>query len=581
MSTQSNDHTITVKPLEHRGQRHIGLFFEYNSAFIEQIKSIPQRKYSVTHRCWYIPYDKLSWHLFLQLGLPIDIVDAHGTRQTEATSDNAIIYPDESISKDSPLSECEKVSGNHTSDIRSSNEDLTSIICQGGQFLITIKYNRDEINFLKKLTASYWHAGESKWVCKSTIGNHKKLQERYKYWSKLQYTQLEKVLKVQYKSAMARIDVYDSDKSLYSIRIKNADKAISLIKSKSSRDYKTDDGQWIISSATCDIDKLIKELSDMNVHVQDYRLLVKHADVAYSRDWSVRSKYLLDKVPIQQKEVLTVYVHQLIQERKSWNTIKQYFGSFLKFVLHHDPRSVTDLGQDDIRAYISHIANGVASHSEINRHQSAIRFYYNRLSDLDISFDKIPRPKVAKSLPKILSKGEVSLMLSSLTNVKHLAMLYLAYGAGLRSGEITTLQLRDIDWERNQIWVRRGKGNKDRVVTMAKSIKGILRVYLSKYKLQGSYLFEGSKPGKPYSSSSLSQIFKRALHLSGIPTNYVLHSLRHSYATHLLDAGTDVRLIKELLGHKDIKTTLIYTHISDQTLNSIVSPLDTLELNKT
>ena len=519
--------------------------------------------------------------MFLQLGLPIDIVDAHGTRQTEATSDNAIIYPIERPAQDSPLSECEKVSGNRTSDIRSSCEDLTSIICQGGHFFITIKYNRHEINFLKKLTGSYWHVGQSKWICKTTIGNHQKLQERYEYWSKEQYQEIEKVLKMQYKTAMARIDVYDSDESLYSIRIKHAAKAVPLIKAHSCRGYETDEGQWIVSAATCDIQQLIDQLSDLDVYVQDYRLLVKHADVAYTRDWSMRSKYLLDKVPHNQKEVVTAYVHQLIQERKSWNTIKQYFGSFLKFVLYHDPQSVEDLTPDDIRAYIAHIANGIASHSEINRYQSAIRYYYNRLSDLDISFDKIPRPKVAKSLPKIMSKGEVSRMLSSLTNVKHLTMLYLAYGAGLRSGEIITLQLKDIDWERDQIWIRRGKGNKDRVVTMAQSIKGILRVYLSKYKLKGSWLFEGSKAGKPYSSASLSKVFKRALCMSGISTHFVLHSLRHSYATHLLDAGTDVRLIKELLGHKDIKTTLIYTHISNQTLRKIISPIDTLEIAKT
>lgn len=580
MSTERTDLPIIVKPLEHRGQRHIGLFFDYNITYINQIKSIPHRRYSETHRCWYIPYDKQSWHFFLQLGLPIDIVDAHGTRQTEATSDNAIIYPDENTSQDSPLSECEKVSGNRTSDIRSSHKDLTSIICQGGQFLITIKYNRDEILFLKKLTASYWHAGESKWICKATINNHKKLQNRYQYWDKPQYDKIEKVVSMQYKSAMARIDVYDSDKSLYSIRLRNAKQAVPLIKSYSCRDYETKEGQWIISSATHAIDKLILELKELDVYVQDYRLLVKHADVAYTRDWSARSKYLLNKVPLNQKEVLTSYVHQLIQERKSWNTIKQYFGSFLKFVLHHDPRSIEELDQNDVRTYISHIANGVASYSEINRHQSAIRFYYKRLSDIELSFDKIPRPNKPKSLPKILSKGEVSRMLSSLTNVKHLTMLYLAYGAGLRSGEIITLQLKDIDWERDQIWVRRGKGNKDRVVTMAHSIKGILRVYLSKYKLKGSWLFEGSKAGKPYSSSSLGQVFKRALRMSGIRSHYVLHSLRHSYATHLLDAGTDVRLIKELLGHKDIKTTLIYTHISDQTLSKIISPLDTLEISK-
>lgn len=154
-------------------------------------------------------------------------------------------------------------------------------------------------------------------------------------------------------------------------------------------------------------------------------------------------------------------------------------------------------------------------------------------------------------------------------------MLYLAYGSGLRSGEILKLKVHDIDWERNQIWIRSGKGNKDRVVMMAESTRRILIEYGKKYQPK-YWLFEGKKHGSPYSAASLTQIFKRAKQNAGIIPRYTLHSLRHSFATHLLDSGTDIRLIQELLGHSDIKTTLIYTHVSNKTLANIVSPLDEL-----
>jgi len=273
------------------------------------------------------------------------------------------------------------------------------------------------------------------------------------------------------------------------------------------------------------------------------------------------------------------YVLTMVRERKSWNTIKSYSSCFMRFLCHHQI-SPEEMDSDDISAYLSAVANSYVSYSEINRHQSAIRYYFISVSDREISWDKIPRPVQPKKLPHILSKGEVRRVLGQLKNVKHLAMLYLAYGAGLRSGEIISLRKEDIDWERRQIWIRRGKGNKDRVVPMALSLQRILKVYLNTSKPKSKWLFEGAKAGTHLGSGSLSKTFKRALERAGLATTYKLHSLRHSYATHLLDAGTDVRLIKELLGHRDIKTTLIYTHISDESLRHIISPIDTLELDK-
>jgi site-specific recombinase XerD len=130
------------------------------------------------------------------------------------------------------------------------------------------------------------------------------------------------------------------------------------------------------------------------------------------------------------------------------------------------------------------------------------------------------------------------------------------------------------------VWVRRGKGNKDRVVMLGDAVARILTAYISEYDPRGSWLFEGQRAGRPYSSKRLATLFQRALQKAGITQRYTLHSLRHSFATHLMDAGTDVRLIKELLGHKDIKTTLIYTHVSNKTLKDIISPIDQLDLKK-
>lgn len=154
-------------------------------------------------------------------------------------------------------------------------------------------------------------------------------------------------------------------------------------------------------------------------------------------------------------------------------------------------------------------------------------------------------------------------------------MLYLAYGAGLRSGEIINLKVHDIKREEEQIWVRQGKGSKDRIVMLSNSVRDLISEYLNEYQVK-YWLFEGAGEGARYSSKSLSTLFRRACDKAGLSERFTLHSLRHSFATHLLDAGTDERIIQELLGHQDIKTTLIYTHVSRKSLSRIKSPLDTL-----
>jgi len=572
--------SIDVEALDHRGARWIGLRFAYDEQIIDHIKRIPGRRYSRTHRCWYIPYDRVSWTRFLALNLPINIKDANGTRLTESMSDSTIISLAGSRPKESTPSVCEKDRGNRTADIRSKKMGLTSIITQGGYFVISIRYNEDEVQFLKSLKGTYWHPDARRWMCRTTSVNLSKLQDRYQYWGEEQYEQLSDIILLSHRSSVAHLHIHDADQNLYSIKVRNSDRGVKIIQRYSHRAYDSIHKRWFLSSERCDIALLISELREAGIEVHDHRTLPQHADIAYTRDWSKKTQYLMEKVPARYKDILAAYIGQLVQERKSWNTIKAYFSAFLRYVLYHRSQHVDDLGSDEIRAYLGQIANSMVSYSEINRHQSAIRYYYIRLTDKELLFDKIPRPQKAHKLPKVMSKAQVSSLLSSTSNIKHLTMLYLAYGAGLRSGEIISLRKEDIDWERDQIWVRKGKGNKDRVVTMAASIRGILKVYLAEYRPSSIWIFEGSRQGKPYSATSLSKVFKRALMRAGIPWDYVLHSLRHSYATHLLDAGTDVRLIKELLGHKDIKTTLIYTHISDQTLSRIVSPIDTIALPK-
>ncbi|RZL34818.1 MAG: integrase, partial [Pedobacter sp.] len=206
---------------------------------------------------------------------------------------------------------------------------------------------------------------------------------------------------------------------------------------------------------------------------------------------------------------------------------------------------------------------------------NAIKLYFRIIEDSKILIEKIYRPKRSHLLPNVLSKAEVKQILEAHINKKHKTMLSLIYSCGLRRSELLNLKLGDIDSEKNIVIIRQSKNKKDRIVPLSNKILIMLREYYICYKPK-IWLFEGQSVGEMYSEKSLQSILKQALAKSNINKPVTLHWLRHSYATHLLENGTDLRYIQELLGHSSSKTTEIYTHVSTKSLQQIKSPFDDL-----
>lgn len=204
----------------------------------------------------------------------------------------------------------------------------------------------------------------------------------------------------------------------------------------------------------------------------------------------------------------------------------------------------------------------------------ALKLFYRWYAKGNIVPDELERPFREKRLPEVLSKDEVKQILDSSHNLKHRTMLSLIYSAGLRAGELVQLKPTDIDSKRMLIKVRMAKGRKDRVVGLSEKILALLREYYMEYRPK-EYLFEGQTGGM-YTTRSLERVLHAAVLRAGISRRVVLHTLRHSYATHLLEAGTDLRYIQALLGHSSPKTTMIYTHVSSTSINAIKNPFDSL-----
>jgi site-specific recombinase XerD len=271
---------------------------------------------------------------------------------------------------------------------------------------------------------------------------------------------------------------------------------------------------------------------------------------------------------------LDAFASTLKARNYSRKTISQYLRC-ARAIREHAGRDASSLTPDDVKSYLAHLSERGASASAMNVALSAFELFLPGLKEAMRSH-QLRRPSKDKSLPVVLSVAEVKALLSATTNLKHKTMLSLIYSAGLRVAEAATLKIGDIDRDQRQITVRRGKGRKDRVTLLSNSFVTLLDRYIAEYSPR-DWLFEGQDPRGHISIRSIQHVFGAACALAGIIKNATVPSLRHSFATHLLEQGTDIRYIQELLGHKSPATTMVYTHVSTMSFRNIVNPLDTFD----
>jgi integrase/recombinase XerD len=263
-------------------------------------------------------------------------------------------------------------------------------------------------------------------------------------------------------------------------------------------------------------------------------------------------------------------------KRYSPNTIKTYTDALVVFLNFFNHKPVSQLTNDDVVLFVNqYILKQKFSFSYQNQIVNALKLYFREVRKSKIEVESLQRPRREHKLPNVLSKEEVKAILQAPTNIKHRTMLSLIYACGLRRSELLNLKIGDVDSKRHMLIIRHSKGYKDRQVPISDKTIDMLREYYKMFRPK-IWLFEGQKIAEKYSERSLEQILKKALLKARIAKPVTLHWLRHSYATHLLESGTDLRYIQELLGHKSSKTTEIYTHVSQKSLQNIKSPFDDL-----
>ena len=287
---------------------------------------------------------------------------------------------------------------------------------------------------------------------------------------------------------------------------------------------------------------------------------------------------------VKQPKALSSQHLQKLADFKKWMHSKRYsqssidtYSEALKiFWLYFETKEVNAITNDDVIEFNNdYILKNNLSASYQNQVVNAIKLFYRTQYDKLLNPDVVHRPRREHKLPNVLSKEEIKLILQAHGNIKHKTMLSLIYSCGLRCGELINLKIGDIDSKRKLVLIKQSKGKKDRIAPLSEKILELLREYYKAYKPK-LFLFEGQNGNGKYDERSLQNVLKQSLTKCHINKSVTLHWLRHSYATHLLEAGTDLRYIQEILGHSSSRTTEIYTHVSTKSLQNIVSPFDSL-----
>ncbi len=313
------------------------------------------------------------------------------------------------------------------------------------------------------------------------------------------------------------------------------------------------------------------DYSDLKVH-QELLVLKKETE----KETITKPTDVLQELSKESIQKIEEFKFWLNAKRYSGNTIGTYTDALKTFLRYYAHKAIAEITNDDLIRFNNHyiMANHFSA-SYQNQLVNSVKLFFRTIENNKLNPELVHRPKRPKLLPNVLSKEEVKLILNAHGNIKHKAMLSLIYSCGLRRSELLNLKLKDVDSARHLILIKQAKGKKDRIVPLSDKILKLLRDYFLAYKPR-EWLFEGQNRGNQYDDASLSAVLKQAVEKCNIKKPVTLHWLRHSYATHLLENGTDLRYIQEILGHSRSTTTEIYTHVSTKGIQNVVSPFDSL-----
>lgn len=532
---------MKAEKIIHKGEDRIKIDFPYNAAIALELRKLPDCKWSQTHKAWHIPYTKPAFALLKALFPDL----AYDIKPKEK--------PDLKASAPAP---------------KSLFKNGIDIYVLGRRIVLKLPKNDIDTAFLLAIRYSRWDGQNRCWNVPNYPGNLDKIKEHFKgRISNLDESGEEGKPTATRAAGKAEVIAIKTDKGRIKLIYGFDRKLTTLVRQIPYHVWNSKNKWWTIPYSNGFLE-MIKQ------HCQENKLSLIYEEEQGKGDKERRITPF--DIP-NYRSCPEEFIQKLTELRYSDKTVKTYANSFEEFINYFHKHDINSIDESMIISFLRHLVTvRKVSSSYQNQAINAIKFYYERVLGGQRKFYFIERPIGEKVLPVVMSQAEVAALIHATHNVKHKTMLLLAYSAGLRVSEILGLQIKDIDSERMQIRVCQAKGKKDRYTLLSQKALTVLRQYFKTYEPK-EWLFEGEGGGQ-YSVRSVQAIMQASAAKAGILKKVSMHSLRHSFATHLLENGTDLRYIQSLLGHSSSKTTEIYTHITTKGFDQIISPLDHLDI---
>ncbi|MDD4209661.1 MAG: tyrosine-type recombinase/integrase [Bacteroidales bacterium] len=537
--------SIKVSKEIHKGEARIVVYFDYDKALIAKIKNIADAKWSQSLKAWHVPHDK---HILEKL---------------------IVLFDNEKISLSAEL---ENLIKKELPDKKNSNKaQAVKIDVINRKIRIYLPKNEDDIKFIRGIRYSRWHKGDFCWEVPDYPGNLDLIKDYFA--GRINSLNLYEAMEV--KAVKTSMQSIQRDEVLFlktrSGRVKILaffNKAlIQAIKEIPYHRWDAKNKWWTIPYS-----EVIMERMKAACEAHQLKVIVEEEPKT-----GVAAKKISPFDVPNYRKVPESYIQKHIELRNSPHTIKNYVSAFEEFINYFPQMEIEQINEAQIMEYLRYlVSERQVSVSYQNVAINAIKFYYEQVLKGRRKFYFIDRPRRDKVLPEVLNMQEITAMIKQTENIKHKLILMFGYGSGLRLNEINKIRLSDIDRERMQLKVKNGKGRKDRYTKLAAKIIPILDEYLANEPTD-DLLFKGATGGL-YSDRSIQQVVKQAAERAKIQKKVTPKTLRHTFATHLLEQGVDLRYIQEMLGHASSKTTEIYTHITTKGFENIESPMDGLDI---
>ncbi|MEX2380666.1 MAG: tyrosine-type recombinase/integrase [Vicingaceae bacterium] len=577
---KGNRQSIVVRKIWHRGADRLALFFDYNIALRNELRKV-NAKFSRTHRCWYCDYHSANYAALKELPDQYELKTKSdlNTKLSLKGADFKSNRDQLPIAKHSALQRKTSDSA-HKSSTQAVDPRLKYSVQDdvGKYWVLKLNYVESIVNALKKIKGVHWN------------GNHK-VYMLFRHPSVKK--QVEAIIgapilpdnfyhkdKQPTKNLEIQLLPHDADKRFMQAVVPESTRLIEVVKRLSYSRYSKRLGCYLLPATPKMLTALEYHFEPTEAYIDNQLpekyLKEKNAINPKARKLSNVKQHLLQTVPESAEGYLHDLMDMIMAMNYSPSTLKTYSGAFITFLGFHDYKDPAEIKRREVIRYLAQFSERGLSSSSGHNALNALKFYFKHVLQWKDTDWEVPRPKKEKPLPSVLSMEECKRVFDAVRNSKHKLILLLTYGAGLRVSEVVSLQWADIDFGEHKIHIKAAKGKKDRIVMLPYNVVCYLEDFMSLEGTEG-YVFKGQIAGEPYSSTSVQAVMRKAIKRSGIQKKATVHTLRHSFATHLLENGTDIRFIQKFLGHSSIKTTTIYTHVSKRSSERIQSPLDLME----